>query len=162
MPTYSYTIAPPSTGGGTSVSGVEASNAGNIKEELREAFGTDIFYESDYSLTHKGDYALVSGFKALRQAILHRLITKPGEYAFEPNYGIGIQSFVKKKIVQSTLDDLEIRIRTQLLREKRISGIRSLNINRISGGVEIYVVIEAAGRALQFRPFRFTKDSANG
>jgi len=162
MPTYSYTVVPSSDGGSDSSSDIRASNAEDIKQELQEAFGTDLHYEGDYSSTSKGDYLLVSGFAALRQAIYHRLITRPGEYAFEPDYGIGIQSFVKKKIVSTTIDDLEIRIRTQLLRERRISSIRTLIINPISGGVEIYLVIDASGRALQFRPFRFTKDNANG
>lgn len=159
MADYSYTLDNPATGGSTGVSNGDLSAA---DAEIRKQFGTDIYFENDYRLTARGDFALLDGIANLRQAIYHRLITRPGEYKFVPEYGVGIQTYVKRKRTVTNKDLLTNNIREQLLRDKRIADVPQIVIEDIKDGIQVGIVVVAAGKALRFRPFQFTKDVTHG
>ena len=127
-------------------------------KELQKLFGTDILFENDYALSSAGDFVLLSGIPNLRAAIYRRLFTRPGEYKFVPEYGVGIQSYVKRRRTPSVLRELKARIEEQLLRESRIDEVLKVSIERIANGIKINIAIRAAGRALRFTPFLFSEE----
>ncbi|MCP3670710.1 MAG: DUF2634 domain-containing protein [Gammaproteobacteria bacterium] len=155
MTTYTYTVNSPTTVGGTASGGA----AGSLDAEIRRLFGTDIYFDNDYLITNKGDFQLLEGVANLRQAIYHRLITRPGEYKFVPDYGVGIATYVKRKRTNSNLDSMENAIRTNLLRDSRLSAISKIVVEYINGGVKIAISIAVAGKTLLFRPYEFTKET---
>ncbi len=131
---------------------------GALDRELGRLFGTDIYFRNDYEITSAGDFLTVNGLTNLREAIYRRLITRPGEYKFVPDYGIGINSFIKRRANLETLDQLRTAITEQLLRERRIDAVEHVGIERTDGGLNVGLIIRAAGRALRFRPFTFAED----
>lgn len=131
---------------------------GALDRELGRLFGTDIYFRNDYEITSAGDFLLVNGLTNLREAIYRRLITRPGEYKFVPEYGIGINSYIKRRADVETLDQLRTALTEQLLRERRIDAVEHVAIERIEDGIKVGLIIRAAGRALQFRPFTFAEN----
>lgn len=49
---------------------------------------------SDLSTSPTGDLSTVSGIERGKQRILRRLLTNPGDYLFEPDYGAGLGRYV--------------------------------------------------------------------
>ena len=160
MPIYSYNVNNSNSSSGPT-SGPSA-NLSQLDEQIRKQYGTDLFFDEDYLITNKGDYQLLHGIANLRQAIYHRLITKPGEYKFVPEYGVGITTYVKRKRTTNNLDRLKNAITDNLLRDSRIRDIPKITVEYIQDGVKIGIVLDIAGRALRFRPFEFTEDTLNG
>jgi len=136
--------------------------AGDVEQQQNVLLGKDILFNGDYQLTSAGDYVLLSGLEALRQAIYRRLLTRPGEYKLRPEYGVGVLDFVKKRRVQSTLDVLEQRIVDQLSFEQRIEEVVAVVVDRITDGLQVKVVIRAAGKTLKFEPFDFKETQTIG
>lgn len=155
MATYTYTVNSPTTVG----SAADGGAVGSLDAEVRRLFGTDIFFDNDYRITDKGDFQLLSGVANLRQSIYHRLITKPGEYKFVPDYGVGITTYVKRKRTNSNLDRMKNAIRDNLLRDPRISAIPKISVEYINDGVKVGIAIDVAGKTLLFRPYEFTKET---
>lgn len=130
-------------------------------EQLR-LLGQDIFFDGDMHVTPAGDYVLVSGMEALRQAIYRRLVTRPGEYRVRPSYGVGVQDYVKKRRLASTLDELKVAITDQLSFDQRIDEVADVVVEYISDGIKVGIAIRAAGETLRFRPFDFTEKNLIG
>lgn len=132
-----------------------------VDEGQRDLFGCDIRFDGDFIVTAGGDYALVTGKDNLRLAILRRLITKPGEFRFRPDYGVGIQTFVKKQLTQSLKDSLRQRIIDQLSQDRRINSVDvTLEQVTVQGKpvLKVYVKAVAGGEARTFEPFTFAED----
>lgn len=134
---------------------------GPEEKKERDVFGVDIFFDGNTSVQPNGDYLEITGFENLRRSILRRLATSPGEYKVNPSYGVGIQKFVKKRITQSTIDQLKHRIRDNLARERRIDKIVSIEVvSKFFGndtGIVVTLVIQTKGRQVRFEPFNFTQ-----
>ena len=114
--------------------------------------GKDIWFDlrqgllrADYSVTPSGDWLAVSGEKALRQALLRRLLTSPGEWAFLPDYGVGARDFVKSRNDRPTRDRLAERIRSQFLRDPRVDAVESVAIEIQPELVRIAVRVRPKG-----------------
>lgn len=127
-----------------------------------EVFGVDLLFNGDLVITPKGDYAEVAGDENLRRAIIRRLITRPGEYRRNASYGCGLLSYVKKKMTQSALAELEQRIRDNLSRERRLDKIVSLTLTPTTydgnqPALQVSITVQAKGRTVQFRPMTFTR-----
>jgi len=127
-----------------------------------EVFGVDLLFNGDLVVTPKGDYAEVAGEENLRRAIIRRLITRPGEYRRNPSYGCGLLSYVKKKMTQSALAELEQRIRDNLSRERRLDKIISLTLTPTTydsnqPALQVSITVQSKGRTVQFRPMTFTR-----
>lgn len=84
--------------------------AGLPDETALDLFGEDFLFTDDLQVTASGDYATVQGMACLRQAILNRLLTAPGEYAVHPEYGVGIRNWVKKRLTRADQDELRHQI----------------------------------------------------
>lgn len=74
----------------------------------------DHFIGGDLSQSVSGDFSAVAGSTRGQQRILRRLLTNPGDYIFQPDYGAGLPQWVGR-----TVDIPKIRalIRTQMLLE---------------------------------------------
>lgn len=150
MASYSYSVSTPST--------VAVAPEGVMERENQRLFGTDIRFDNDFFINSKGDYQLIEGFENLRQAVRRRLLTRPGEYKFVPDYGVGVQLYLKKPRSPSRKSELQNAIKSNLLRDPRIQEVVQVEIEDIVDGIKVGIVIRAAGKALLFKPFTFTKD----
>jgi len=128
----------------------------------RASLGVDIFFNGNFEITAAGDLAIVKGFAALNQAIYHRLITRPGSFAYRPGYGVGIQSWAKRRNDATSLHELEQVVEDQLSFEKRISRVRKVFVAPLvdGPGIQLGFDIEAYGDTASFRPLKFSADGA--
>lgn len=126
-----------------------------------DLFGVDILFEDDLQVTASGDYATVEGYKALRQAILIRLITTPGEYAVQPDFGCGVGLWVKKRMTKAERDSLRQTIIEQLSKEERIQKVEEVTVESLTSsnttGVKISVRVTALGRENSFAFTQFSE-----
>lgn len=158
MSGYSWTLPTP------------APTAANVAEEQKELLlGKDLYFDGDYAVNRAGDYVVVTGLTAMRQAIYTRLITRPGEYRTRPDYGVGVLSYVKKRLISTELELLEGRIIDQLSLDDRIEQVREVKVERLTGtlggggeGVRIGIAVQVAGETLRFKPFDFTPETLIG
>lgn len=138
---------------GTISAGTNKSTAAKALQE--SILGRDIQFENDYSVDNKGDYTLLVGLPALRQAILARLMVNPGEFKTRPSYGAGVRQFVKKPKTTTNLSRLRERIETQLSRESRIEEIIEVALESNESTITVGVAVRTSGRALKLSPFVF-------
>lgn len=111
--------------------------------------GTDIWLDvtkgsgPDRHVTAHGDWLLVKGREALRQSLLRRYLTNPGEWASKPDYGAGARMFVKAKNVKAARDELTTRIRQQSLKDPRVAAVDKVTIAWTATGrinVDVHVI----------------------
>jgi photosystem II stability/assembly factor-like uncharacterized protein/phage baseplate assembly protein W len=105
--------------------------------------GEDIWFDlagevgPNTTVTPSGDWKLVSGREALRQSLIRRFITNPGEWRTKPGYGAGLSGMVRKKLTKSMHDQAVTAIRSQALVDKRVQSVDTVDISRLadaSGG----------------------------
>ena len=79
----------------------------------------DIFHNcgEDLRVGNGGDLALASGTDVINQRVLRRLLTNPGDYIWNQDYGGGLASFVGQPVNSR---EIEAVISTQLLQETAI------------------------------------------
>lgn len=123
-------------------------------ETAIDLFGVDIRFDDDVLVTASGDYATVEGYAALKQAIYIRLITTPGEYATQPDFGCGVARWVKKRMSKSDKDSLRQTIIEQLSKEERIQKVEEVTVESLTSnnttGIKITVRVTALGRENSF------------
>lgn len=127
------------------------------QDERRRLLGRDILFDGDYHVTPDGDWQVIEGLDAMRQAIYHRLITRPGEFKARPEYGVGIYDYVKEAKTPAMLAQLKTRIRTNLLRDRRISDVE-VTLEDLTGnlpGLKVGVTVLIAGERLNLGAFVF-------
>ncbi|MCA7118174.1 MAG: hypothetical protein LGL72_01885 [Acidibrevibacterium sp.] len=80
----------------------------------------DLFQQwgNDLSVDAHGDLALVSGALRAQQRVLRRLLTNPGDYIWQPQYGAGLAQFVGQP---ANPLQIEAIIRTQLAKESAVA-----------------------------------------
>ncbi len=125
-----------------------------------DALGTDLLHEDELPLDGAGDYIEVSGEDNLRLSLRRRMIVRPGEYKFRPNFGVGILDFLKKPLTSSRLDEIRTRIVNSFGSERRLESVSSIALDpyiATSGlqGLIVNPVVVIRGRKLQFQPFDF-------
>lgn len=125
-------------------------------------FGRDIWFDvsdqsgADTKVAANGDWLIAEERQALRQAIIRRIITTPGEWRTLPEYGCGARQFVKARNTRANREELATRIKQQLLREPRVLSIAALKIEQITDGLKINVVVIPRGRTLSATPIDVT------
>ena len=127
-----------------------------------DIFGRDILFTDDFVTTTSGDYVTVGGEANLNRAIYRRLLTRPGGFKFRPEYGAGVQDWVKKRMTTSERNALRQRIIEQLAQEKRIDDVVEVLVEQQSNPalIVVRVKIKTAGRELRFQPFEFSEEAA--
>ena len=75
-------------------------------------------WSGDLTLAAAGDMLLAAGSEAGRQRVLRRLLTTPGEYIWQPDYGAGLPGKIG---ALSTNAEIEAIVRTQMLLEQAVS-----------------------------------------
>lgn len=102
----------------------------SFREFNEELLGTDLYETGfDGQWAANDDYQLVSGLANLKQAILHRLITNPGELFAHPDYGAGLEEYISAPINRDTKNEIVRRIHDQLRKEPRIAKIVYIKVN---------------------------------
>ncbi len=104
---------------------------------------------ADLITTPARDFAVVEGEECLRQALIRRIMTNPGEWATLPNYGAGARLYVKARNTRATRDELVERIRAQAALEPRVERVAevSVEITEDGMGLKINLRVVPRGRA---------------
>ena len=104
---------------------------------------------ADLETTPAGDFALVDGDECLRQALIRRIITAPGEYAVLPGYGAGARLYVKERNTRAKRDELVERIRAQAAQEPRVERVAEVSVEQTADGkgLKINLRVVPRGRA---------------
>lgn len=131
----------------------------------REAiYGKDISYEvrdtvsPNMAVTPAGDWATIVGRECLRQSLIRRLITEPGEWTTNPTYGVGALSFVKARDTKGNRDELERLIRAQYAADPRVQSVDSVTLTRGENTLKISVRVTPIGEIDSARPLVVTHE----
>lgn len=140
--------------------GGDAAVSRAISDRARlELWGEEILFDTDMQLAPNGDYQLVTGWPALRQAIRIRLITNPGELPWSPTFGVGINSYLGALSTDSAKAELRGRIRDQLLQDPRLDAVSDVGVEEQTvNNVRVLVVsvrVTAAGTSQPLGSFTF-------
>lgn len=137
MGAYSWTL-------GTASTAADASGVAKADRDAASQFlGVDLHLGYDdqgvprTELTAAGDYMLASGVEALRQSIVRRVLTVPGEWSTIPAYGAGAVAYVKGRDTTKLRSELVSNIRSQLQADPRISETSSVDIARVNDALRI-------------------------
>lgn len=76
-------------------------------------------WAGDFSVGSTGDLALASGPDATNQRVCRRLLTNPGDYIWQLDYGGGLAGFVGQPAGPA---DIESVVRTQLALETAVAA----------------------------------------
>lgn len=128
--------------------------------EQNALYGRDVAFNGDFTATPSQDWKTIEGPEALRQSIYRRLLTLPGEYRPYPDYGAGVRAWVKRTNSKSSRDQLEARIRGQLLQDPRITKVLEVRLERPAddpGRLQVIVRVLALGNELRYGPFDFAE-----
>ena len=142
--------------------GIVAVPSSDTNAQAAQFFGQDIWFDvtagvvANYIVTPAGDWLAVSGITALRQSLLRRTITNPGEWKTKPNYGVGARLYVKAKDTPSMRSELSGRIRTQYLQDQRVEAVNQIAIDKVVDGIgpvlRLNVVYTPRGRLRMDKP----------
>lgn len=127
-------------------------------------FGEDVWFDvtkgafADYVVSPAGDYQAITGVEALRQSLIRRIITNPGEWKTLPNFGVGARQYVKAKNTQAVRDELAQRVKAQCSADPRVEKVSQVIIEQLSegAGLKINVEVTARGRLRTDQPVRIS------
>jgi phage baseplate assembly protein W len=76
----------------------------------------DLFQQwgSDFAISPTGDLGTASGTVLGQQRVLRRLLTNPGEYIWQPEYGAGLSRFIGQP---AAVLQIQAAIRSQIFKE---------------------------------------------
>lgn len=116
--------------------------------EINRLFGSDIWFDvtqgvqADLAVTAGGDWVPVSDDEALRQAVIRRIITNPGEWQTLPDFGAGARLFLKAKNTPSARQELEERIRGQLSQDVRVGRVTQVVVEFLDSGQGLRISVQ--------------------
>ncbi len=118
-------------------------------------FGRDLWFkEGDYSVNPAGDWLTVEGVEAIKQSLIRRLITSPGEWQTVPEFGVGARDFIKSKNTPASRQELVNRIEAQYLRDPRVAAVREVVIDteEVEDGLKISIKFGVKGEPTRNQP----------
>ncbi len=118
--------------------------------------GRDIYAAGGLQVAADGDYRTIEDKEALEQALLRRLVTSPGEYAFHPDYGAGVRRAVNRSGSRAQLTQLRNLVLTQLRADERVRAVPAVSVTRIERGIRITATVTTSGGVLTLRPLEVT------
>lgn len=74
-------------------------------------------WSTDLEASNSGDLQPVTGTERGQQRVLRRLMTNPGDYIFDPTYGVGLPRYVGENQSKDTLDRIAGTAAGQMLQE---------------------------------------------
>lgn len=78
------------------------------------------YFGSDLSASNSGDVQVVDATVRGQQRILRRLLTNPGDYIFQPEYGAGLPRWVGRT---AQVQEIRALIRGQILQEAAVAKV---------------------------------------
>jgi hypothetical protein len=101
---------------------------------------TDIFHQwgSDLLVGVTGDIATATGTTLGQQRVLRRLLTNPGDYIWQPDYGAGLARFIGQP---ANVGQIRAVIRSQIFLESSVARSPEPVIDVQVGPSSIYVHI---------------------
>lgn len=146
-------------------SGYQGTPASEREAQDARFYGADIWLnvaapdvqlgQAHYVTNAAGDWTIVRGREALRQSLLRRLITNPGDWQTKPDYGVGARQYVKAKNTSSVRAELESRIRSQFAKDVRVFSVDLVTTTPLDDGtpgVKISVLVTPRGRLRTDQP----------
>lgn len=123
----------------------------DANKQFNALFGHDIWLDLasgalQRQVKHDGDWLLVDGIEALRQAIIRRIITNPGEWTTLPDYGVGVRNYVKQKNTRANRDALAARIKDQISQDPRVAEVQDVVVESSEGSMKITVNVTPKAR----------------
>jgi phage baseplate assembly protein W len=121
--------------------GVVFTPSADTNAQAAAFYGEDVWFDvtqgaiADYVVTAAGDWQAVSGITALRQSLLRRTITNPGEWKTKPGYGVGAREYVKAKDTPAMRAEITARVRQQYLLDQRVESVDSVTIEKVHDGI---------------------------
>ncbi|WP_431860120.1 GPW/gp25 family protein [Azospirillum sp.] len=98
-----------------------------------DVFGTDVALAGGkLEVDEAGDLRTVSGTTNLKQALTHRLVTRPGELLFHPDYGCGVYELIGRKGGAATNKLAAVLVERALRADPRVDRVASA-VATISG-----------------------------
>lgn len=97
-------------------------------ENVGEDIFLDIVADEDRPMTISGDWRLVAGDEALKQSLIRRLVTPPGEWRTLPGFGVGVGLYLGSPMTRAVRDELANRIRDQFLRDDRVVRVLAVDV----------------------------------
>jgi hypothetical protein len=76
------------------------------------------YFSADLTQSASGDLLVADGVLESQQRILRRLLTNPGDYIWQPEYGAGLPSYIGKPLDVIALTAL---VKTQMYLEPSVS-----------------------------------------
>ena len=96
--------------------------------KVEENFKEDLLFNNDLESSVQGDIAKTNSFPNLKQAVLRRLLTVPGSFAFRPSYGVGLPLFQNELSSIDNQRELMHRIVDNFKSEPRIIELTGLKV----------------------------------
>ncbi len=143
MSSYSWTLG---YGSASTSGGIPATD----RRDTSQMLGTDIWHgfsdsgAPEMKLTAAGDYLLVAGRECLKQAVIRRIVTNPGEWSTVPNYGVGALTFVKEKNTASKRAELTSNLRSQIPADPRVESVSAIEVENSDGLLRIALKVKPA------------------
>ena len=103
------------------------------------------YFSADVNPSASGDLLVAYGVLESQQRILRRLLTNPGDYIWQPDYGAGLPAYIGKPLDEPSLIAL---IKTQMYLEPSVSHNPEpvILFNLIPNGIYVriqYVEVES-------------------
>lgn len=109
--------------------------------EIDEFFLMDLAHTGSLLESSSGDLDVVSGLSNLRQALYHRLITRPGSLIHRPDYGVGIKDFQNAVGSIATFRQLAQAIDEQFRQDFRVKDVRGVSIEQDPNNPSLFKVV---------------------
>ncbi len=96
------------------------------------------FFGSDLAFSASGDLLIADGLEESKQRILRRLLTNPGDYLWQPEYGAGLPSYIGRPLDLAALTAL---IKSQMYQEASVAHDPEpqITVQQIPNGISVQI-----------------------